>query len=507
MAFSYASLIAASLPALLLGTNSFMASTTDSAPTTAPPEKPAPAAPAPQGAVDQYIANLVTGGTVDSGGEFTLDRETARRKMAQFQFREPEEFALSLVRAAVLKGASAIEVETDEHTLRMSFDGRGFSAAEFDDLYGSLFAATANADRRACRQLALAINAAIGGGASLTRVSSRSGSGVAVLECRPGAGDVFGSGDDAEKRTSIRVDLGRFFDDRDGERRRPRLRDLRERIEQDCGWCRIPVRLDGRVVSHGLELPDALGSAPVEGPGFRGVAGFLPDEHERGLAYWIVDGVRVAREPLERVPDGLLVVVDGSEILRLDASQSKVVHDAAVGSVMQAIDRAVLPAMVSAGGELRKRRDSPALHARLRELARAVLAGHTLDELMPGGSEELLGRLSAFATVDGTGTTVQDLARLAERHGVVLWADRTLAALAGPPDTIFQGQLAERNNAFFRGHDIVHLSWVGDPRERALLYRLFGDRLRFVGRALLRIPRDPDLLVELVRNPGSLWPA
>ena len=64
--------------------------------------------------VDRLIGELRREGRVDSRGEFTLDRDKAREKLRRYQLASLQAYVTELVQAAVLRGATRIEVEIED---------------------------------------------------------------------------------------------------------------------------------------------------------------------------------------------------------------------------------------------------------------------------------------------------------------------------------------------------------------------------------------------------------
>jgi len=274
---------------------------------------------------DELLGELRGDGVVDSTGRFTLDPEKARAKMRRFLCADPRRYILELVQAAVLRGASTIDVELDADDMWMRFDGRPFRAEELANLYGSLFASEqAGDDRRALRRLALGINAAMGMDPKHVRIRSRDvmmelhSDGADVIEvcAEPQAGTVI----HVRKRPRPGIVLD-FFRDRLG--RLGEERHLRER----CAFSRIPISLDGEVISNGhLEVPDALVSVPIEGPGCIGAAGYCLKSAAQ--LHLLTDGVWISTHPLDGFFCGLVVIIDDRRLSK-DVSQAKIVEDAA----------------------------------------------------------------------------------------------------------------------------------------------------------------------------------
>jgi hypothetical protein len=121
---------------------------------------------------DELIARLAAEGELDSTGGFTLDPEVALDKLREFQLRDPARFVLSWVRAAILLGATRIDVEIDADDVFFRFDGEALTGADFDNLWSSVVGTRGSAKLRACRELALGINGAFSWQAKAVTISS-----------------------------------------------------------------------------------------------------------------------------------------------------------------------------------------------------------------------------------------------------------------------------------------------------------------------------------------------
>lgn len=274
--------------------------------------------------LDDLLSELRAEGEVDSRGSFTLDRKQARAKLQKFQLADPRRYVLELVQAAVLRGATRIDFEIDADDMHMRFDGRAFTPAELDDLWGSIFADGEDEHLRGLRQLALGLNAALGMAPKRIRVVS----GTSSIELRPDRDDVLEQRRDALAQTHVHVEqrlkLGLVVDF---------LRNLTGTLSEEvylqhrCAYSPIPITLDGKPLAQGLRLDDALATTTLE----------LPDVAATGMIAWrtseqpaelrlVKDGVWIDSHPLERVGPGFVAVV-ASTRLRKDVSLAKIVAD------------------------------------------------------------------------------------------------------------------------------------------------------------------------------------
>ncbi|MBA2664716.1 MAG: hypothetical protein H0U74_20685 [Bradymonadaceae bacterium] len=99
-------------------------------------------------------------GRLEARGEFRLDAERAKEKMARFQLVDPHRYVLELVKAAHLLEASVIEFVIDADEMEVFFDGQTLDFEEVSDFYSAAFSARTDDRQRAVRHLAIAVNAA-----------------------------------------------------------------------------------------------------------------------------------------------------------------------------------------------------------------------------------------------------------------------------------------------------------------------------------------------------------
>jgi hypothetical protein len=278
---------------------------------------------ATDGGLSELVAELRAGGEVESRGRFTLDRAQARAKMQRFQLDDARRYVLELVQAAVLAGARSIAFEIDADDMRMRFDGRPFTAAELEDVWGSIFADEAGADLRAVRQLALGLNAALG--LDPRWIVVRSGS--QQLRLASGGAEALETIDPPEPGTLIhvkrRLGFGLVV---------AWLHDLKGRLAEEtylrdrCRHAEVAITLDGRPIAGGMKVAEAWIEAPLAGPGVRGVIGLVADSTAPAELRLVKDGVWIDTSPLAGVGPGVVAVAEG-ERLRKDVSLARIVAD------------------------------------------------------------------------------------------------------------------------------------------------------------------------------------
>ncbi|GAF77082.1 unnamed protein product, partial [marine sediment metagenome] len=283
--------------------------------------------------VDRFIEDLASVDGEASDGAFSLDRETAREKMRQFQLAKPHSYVLELAAAAVLKYASRIDFEIDADDVRMQADGSPFVFEDFDNLYNSLFAWGVDRPIRARRQLAIAINAAL----SLNPRYIRIVSGDMEFECRPGKADIITTAPTPSNTTTVHVKsrLGAKTLARVGKNIAGRLPEEMA-VKSHLRFCPIPVYLDGKKITSVVGSPEA--TEPLEGPGFSGVAFLYRDKKDCTL-YLNKNGVLIETKKFDVTderPGGFEAVVDGWGLAK-DLSQREFIQNETYSTIMKAV--------------------------------------------------------------------------------------------------------------------------------------------------------------------------
>ncbi len=299
---------------------------------------------------EDILALLAAEGEIEATGGFSIDKAKAREKMRQFQLSDPRQYVLMLVQAAVHQGATHIEFQIDADDMEVWFDGEGYSKADLDDLFVSMFGDRGQSNLRSRQELAIALNGALALNPRWVKVWSHRGQEAASLQLRPGPESL-----DAAKACPLRDERGTTVHVK--QRFRPGLalrfvKNLQGTIAEEAilkervRYAELPIILDGGRISSGLRLGTVAGRIDVEGQGMRGFCGFLV-EHDPPLATLEVlnAGVWLATHPLPSFPAGFVAMVD-SHALRKDVSQTDVVRDdaytAVLGRLSVALERSLL---------------------------------------------------------------------------------------------------------------------------------------------------------------------
>ncbi|MFU8803289.1 MAG: hypothetical protein ACNA8W_05730 [Bradymonadaceae bacterium] len=266
------------------------------------------------------LSDLKSGGEKVAAGEFVLDEDRAREKLAEFQLVDPRRCVLEFVKAAHLLGATKIEFQIDANEIEVRFDGETVTRAEFDNLASAVFARRTTSRQRALRHLAIGHSAAQGLGLSHFEYS--------VIEA---------------DRPIMRVYLK--------QRARPSLaiafashllfnRLAEEKIlREHCEFATIPIFVNGTLITRPFTLPeDVRTSVSIAHPTEQGVLGMPPPRGFPGYVriQWRQHGVKVA-ESTHPSPLGDATIFLDSSRLTLNLSQSDVVQDEVWSDILERI--------------------------------------------------------------------------------------------------------------------------------------------------------------------------
>ena len=275
--------------------------------------------PAPEGKDDPagaMLARLEADAELVDVGRFTVDGTAARGKLARYLLANTNHFVLLLVEAGHLfPDCSGLDFELSDWRRRTTvrFHDVELPSTELHACFDALFAAEADLEGEAAarlrgrRFLALALNAAmtlgvvvLGSGTTWLRVDERG-----MTPCRAPRGMPAAPG----AMTILRLD-DRYADDTKARRRL---------LRQRARFSRIPLRVDGKAIDHGLHPNWLLDARDVVDPRGRviGRSGWIPDHDEPGRILFIVNGVALeTHEDDEVLARGSLTLIEASDLRR-----------------------------------------------------------------------------------------------------------------------------------------------------------------------------------------------
>lgn len=283
--------------------------------------------------MDALLARSRSPGAFVERRRFTLARDKAIEKMREYALRDPRQYVLELVQAAVFAGASYIAVDVSPEEVVVAWvDGELLQRSELEDLFQYLFTRQGASQHRHLVQLALGVNALLQRKPRSLRIECGDGTpeGTTRLDLdRRGRAT---SGLSAEPMLGTYVHasfggqwLGRFL----GERFTPE----QGLVETRCRYTPVPILLNGQA-PFGYKASRALGgfgggwSRSFDDGKRRGVIAL--DEHaERGRVDIVVGGVIITSRALDELGTEPLRGVVCDDSLRKTADQSDIVNDAA----------------------------------------------------------------------------------------------------------------------------------------------------------------------------------
>ena len=428
--------------------------------------------------MSELLSKLQAAGTIEAKGGFTIDPEKAREKLRQYQLADPHRYVLLLVEAAVSSGATKLEFEIDADDVHLRFGGSVFAYEQLENIYASLFAQGEQLEDlqaadlvrlRGLQQLAFALNSAMALNPSFARVESiaEDGSGTALV--------LYPSSRDEVARVQG-MTPGNHIHVRD--RWRPGLvvefvRKLRGSLaelvllREHCLWSRTPVVINGVQISQAMRFVGEPWSEieVVDGQRMIGRAALgLREPKIDGNGELVTPSVQLLSngvyiescELSERAVAGFVAIVDSPRFGK-DVSQTKLVHDDGYDAVIDAV--------VEAQDRLIRRLAEAQLGERAPSWAGSILIDWIELRLPPRLRRNTLRKLlddEVFAAVAEV--------PLWPVIGAAPISTRTLFETDGP----IRFAWAEFE---FAPVDVPFVLREQSSRQRALLERLFGDRL------------------------------
>ena len=284
---------------------------------------------------DELIARLAAEGEFDSVGSFTLDPVAALEKLREFQLRDPTRFVLSWVRAAVLLGATRIDIEIDADDVWLSFDGELLDMADFESLWAAAIGRHGSARVRACRELALGINGAFTWEAK--SVDVRSGELQVDFDRQfamtPSKVAASSHANIVHAKRPIGWDIVRR-----------RMLDARGELPEElilaqaCAYASVPIYLEGKQLNVPKEPADTWQYVAIDDGEWRGGLWLTGSSRHSNLRV-LVSGVEVASIQLPFGAGKITAVID-DPLLPLDLSQEKPVEGERWQAMLDCVSRA-----------------------------------------------------------------------------------------------------------------------------------------------------------------------
>ncbi|MBI3926328.1 MAG: hypothetical protein HY319_12375 [Armatimonadetes bacterium] len=329
--------------------------------------------------VQALLVELGAGGTLDSSGRFTLRLEQALPRLRHYRLPGARLYPLKLAQAAIASGARRLRASIDAFGVVLEHDGEPLEPKEMSELFGYLLDGRRLPELRALRHLAAGIHAATATGARRIDLSTRRGTGLWAP-------------DSSFRWIAQETDLGDFTTRftlawtleqvARGWLRQARtsltrlawtgfLEEEARVLEERCGFCPVPVELNGRQLSRWREPPGCLAAEYLLGGELRAPAvsaarvpprvprellgtGAIPcravlwltGSREPARLCFVHDGWVIETQTMELGVPGLVAVLD-AQGLSTDLSDLAVVRD-------ESYERLLEELRARAGGLLRK---------------------------------------------------------------------------------------------------------------------------------------------------------
>jgi len=195
--------------------------------------------------LDDLLARSQAPGRFEQRRRFSLSRDKAVEKLREFSLRDPRQYVLELIQAAVYAGATYIAVDVDKDRILLAWvGGRRLDEGELESIFDYLFADRGQRGQRHLVQLAVGINALLQRDPRVLRLESGDGtlSGTTRMDIdKTGKGNL-GTPSDPLAGTYLMAEFGGSWFRRfstDSVVREAAL------IEERCRYTPVPILLNG----------------------------------------------------------------------------------------------------------------------------------------------------------------------------------------------------------------------------------------------------------------------
>ncbi|MBT3219756.1 MAG: hypothetical protein HN348_11740, partial [Proteobacteria bacterium] len=277
--------------------------------------------------LDALLARSRESGGFTERRHFTLSREKAIEKQREYALRDPRQYVLELVQAAVFANASYVAVDTRPNTLLVAWVG-GKTIGQIDNIFDYLFADRGDAEIRHLIQLAIGLNAILQRQPKILRIESGSPrEGSMRMDIDRKGGVTIGVPERPISGTYLFAQFGSAW--------LPRFESSvtteHALVEERCMYSPVPILLNndapfGYRSCRRLAVFGAKVQEHFDDGGRRGVVALHTNKKVSGFRM-VVGGVWISSLPLPELADRPLVGVVCDDSLRKTADQSDIVQD------------------------------------------------------------------------------------------------------------------------------------------------------------------------------------
>lgn len=301
--------------------------------------------------LDDLLHRSQAPGRFGARRRFSLSRDKAIEKLREFSLRDPRQYVLELVQAAVYAGATYIAVDVDSERLLLAWvGGKPLAEHEIEHVFDFLFADRGRREQRHLVQLAVGLNALLQRKPKVLRLESGDGTlaGTTRMDLdRRGHGEV-GRPADPLAGTYLLAEFGTNWFKRfqgDAWTREAGL------IEERCRYTPVPVLLNGSApfgwkASRQIRAHTDQAHASFDDGQRRGLVAVPPGGRSRGFSL-VVAGVEITRALVPELgqlppPPGAIEPVPLTGVicdddLRKTADQSDIVRDGRFAAMLHAV--------------------------------------------------------------------------------------------------------------------------------------------------------------------------
>ncbi len=354
------------------------------------------------------IEMIEEGAVLVRQGHFTLAVEKAQEKLKKFQLPDPRYYITQLIQALLANQALRIQVLIDGLSLKIDFDGPGYSREELERISDAVFESGKNRQRDRIRELAL----------GLLSVQALNPRGVSISsqgvrwERTPGRGRV------------VEAEHGRneiFIQHRRSDTQE------KQTLRQTCQSCRADIYVNDAIIASRAAARNTGCPWPnyaFRGDGFRGAFGIAYGQISATHLTLTRYGVVFSKRPEARILPSLIVEMEHDR-LRKNASQSDVVEDANYSAMLAQLQKIQLEFALELAGKRLPGYQAQQVFFYFQELVvqnlsreLLALAEHHLSPL-----EAKLCNAMMFQSSDGKRCSARQIWATIQQYGAAFYTD------------------------------------------------------------------------------------
>jgi hypothetical protein len=364
--------------------------------------------------MNQDLIDLIVDGAVlVRQGAFSLAVEKAQEKLKKFQLPDPSYYITQFMQALLAGGANRIEIFSEGLSVRIVFNGPGYTREELESISDAVFESGKNRERDRIRELALGLLSVQGLSPQAVSVASN--------------GFRWEKGGTRGKLSPSPTPLQEIS----VVHRRAGTNEIHI-VRQTCASCHADIYGNNSLLfalRGARETSCPWPNFAFKGPNFRGAFGIAYGEIPATALTLTRHGVIFSRRKEPRILPALVVEIE-HELLRKNASQSDVVEDEYYSAMLADLQKVQLEFTVHLASKRVPGYQAQQVHSFFHEVLMQNLTRELLD-LPPeelGDLENRLAEAQLLPTMDGRRCSARKVWKTIQEFGMAPYSEGSIAS-------------------------------------------------------------------------------